>query len=337
MRDYFVIDMVWLRDYYPFGAIMPDRHSSSDYRYSFQNQECDQEIYGEGNAYAFEYRMHDPRLGRFWSIDPLAAKYPYNSPYAFSENSTIAFIELEGLEKFYSADMKYLGSYSNNDDIMVMKDNYDDISDDFGNKDYDYLMGRSQKAYTLDQEDELIKKWGEVNKPKSKFSERGFMIWKNQITDADGNKVTILLEGSTAVGPTKEEEADVHFRTVDITQSKLKIRGEVIAELDFSDSRFGEVKNGDTGWKPYHAVHVHPSGGSTNLSYDRSGDGFASGDINFAMNYGVKMSMMHWNQTFLKTFDISTFKKNAKKEQYKYDDELNVKHSTKERKLFIMD
>lgn len=43
--------------------------------------------------------MHDPRIGRFFAIDPLASKYPHNSPYAFSENSTIAFVELEGLER----------------------------------------------------------------------------------------------------------------------------------------------------------------------------------------------------------------------------------------------
>jgi len=43
--------------------------------------------------------VHDPRIGRFLSIDPLAPDYPHNSPYAFSENSVVAYIELEGLEK----------------------------------------------------------------------------------------------------------------------------------------------------------------------------------------------------------------------------------------------
>ena len=44
--------------------------------------------------------MHDPRLGRFLSIDPLAPDYPWNSPYAFSENRVIDAIELEGLESY---------------------------------------------------------------------------------------------------------------------------------------------------------------------------------------------------------------------------------------------
>ena len=42
--------------------------------------------------------MHDPRLGRFFAIDPLAFKFPWNSTYAFSENRVIEMIELEGLE-----------------------------------------------------------------------------------------------------------------------------------------------------------------------------------------------------------------------------------------------
>jgi hypothetical protein len=43
--------------------------------------------------------MHDPRIGRFFARDPSASKYPWNSPYAFSENNVIAYVELEGLEK----------------------------------------------------------------------------------------------------------------------------------------------------------------------------------------------------------------------------------------------
>jgi hypothetical protein len=42
--------------------------------------------------------MHDPRVGRFFAIDPLEMSYPWNSPYAFSENRVLDRIELEGLE-----------------------------------------------------------------------------------------------------------------------------------------------------------------------------------------------------------------------------------------------
>ncbi len=62
---------------------------TSDFRFGFQGQEEDDEIKGEGNSINFEFRMHDPRLGRFLSIDPLASDYPWNSPYAFGENRVV--------------------------------------------------------------------------------------------------------------------------------------------------------------------------------------------------------------------------------------------------------
>lgn len=42
--------------------------------------------------------MHDPRVGRFFAVDPLAPKYPFYSPYQFSGNRVIDMVELEGLE-----------------------------------------------------------------------------------------------------------------------------------------------------------------------------------------------------------------------------------------------
>lgn len=73
--------------------------NTDDYRYGFQGQEMDDEIKGEGNSLNYTYRMHDPRIGRFFARDPMETVYPWNSPYAFSENRVIRFIELEGLEK----------------------------------------------------------------------------------------------------------------------------------------------------------------------------------------------------------------------------------------------
>jgi len=79
--------------------LLPNRHGSTDdYRYGFQGQEKDDEIKGEGNSMNYKYRMHDPRVARFFAPDPLEAIYNWNSPYAFSENRVIDGIELEGLE-----------------------------------------------------------------------------------------------------------------------------------------------------------------------------------------------------------------------------------------------
>jgi len=101
-------------DYYPFGYPISFRTHSSSYRYGFNGQEGDNEIYGDKLNYAFQYRMYDARIGRFWSIDPLKSSYPWNSTYAFAENRVIDGIEFEGLEVivlFGGADLTGNGDY----------------------------------------------------------------------------------------------------------------------------------------------------------------------------------------------------------------------------------
>jgi RHS repeat-associated protein len=103
-----------MTDYYPFGYPLPTRSYSSGYRYGFNGQEGDGEIYGDKLNYAFQYRMYDARIGRFWSVDPLKSDYPWNSTYAFAENRVIDGIEFEGLEVivlFGGADLTGNGDY----------------------------------------------------------------------------------------------------------------------------------------------------------------------------------------------------------------------------------
>ena len=85
---------------------MPGRSYSagSGYRFGFQNQEKDNELKGGNNCINFEYRSYDPRIGRFFSIDPLAAKYSHYTPYQFSGNKVIAWREFEGLEESKAGD-----------------------------------------------------------------------------------------------------------------------------------------------------------------------------------------------------------------------------------------
>ena len=96
-----------ISDYSPFGVLLAERTvEGAFYRNGFQGQEHDDEVKGEGNSVNYSYRMHDPRLGRFFAVDPLSTEYPWNSPYAFSENNVIHAFELEGLEKELANDGK---------------------------------------------------------------------------------------------------------------------------------------------------------------------------------------------------------------------------------------
>jgi len=99
---YYTAEILSSTDYYPFGFEMPGRVYEGDgYRYGFQGQEDDPEVHGsKSTSIYFKYRIHDTRIGRFLSVDPLSASYPYNSSYAFSENVVINAVELEGLERY---------------------------------------------------------------------------------------------------------------------------------------------------------------------------------------------------------------------------------------------
>jgi hypothetical protein len=86
-------------DYSPFGVELDGRTVSLEgYRFGFQNQEKDDEIKGEGNSINYTFRMHDPRLARFFAVDPLVVNYPFYSSYSFSGNRVVDSYELEGLE-----------------------------------------------------------------------------------------------------------------------------------------------------------------------------------------------------------------------------------------------
>ncbi|MCA6438219.1 MAG: hypothetical protein IM592_17295, partial [Bacteroidetes bacterium] len=80
-----------------FGSPMPGRNfNASNYRYGYNGKENDNEVKGTGNSLDFGARVHDPRLGRFLSTDPLSTTYPSISPYCFAANDPIRFIDVDG-------------------------------------------------------------------------------------------------------------------------------------------------------------------------------------------------------------------------------------------------
>ncbi|HMG17057.1 MAG TPA: RHS repeat-associated core domain-containing protein, partial [Saprospiraceae bacterium] len=99
--DGFSADIWTVNDYYPFGSLMPGRNYAiiDQYRFGFNGKENDNEIKGKGNYQDYGMRAYDGRLGRFFSVDPLAKKYPELTPYQFASNTPIQAIDLDGGEK----------------------------------------------------------------------------------------------------------------------------------------------------------------------------------------------------------------------------------------------
>jgi len=74
---------------YYFGIqILGRSFASKGYRWGFNGQERDDEIYGSGNSYTAEYWQYDSRLGRRWNVDPVDK--PWMSSYhAFSNKPVL--------------------------------------------------------------------------------------------------------------------------------------------------------------------------------------------------------------------------------------------------------
>lgn len=90
-------------DYYPFGAALERRTfvETENYRFGFNGKEKENEWNGEGNIYDYGFRTYNPRIGKFLSVDPLTQEYPWYTPYQFSGNNPILFVDLDGLEQAY--------------------------------------------------------------------------------------------------------------------------------------------------------------------------------------------------------------------------------------------
>ena len=71
------------------------------YQYGYNGKYKDNEWAGLGCDYSYGVRNYLPRIGRFISVDPLAIKYPWYTPYQFSGNSPIQAVDLDGREEYH--------------------------------------------------------------------------------------------------------------------------------------------------------------------------------------------------------------------------------------------
>ncbi len=97
--SYFLAEVISYSDYYPFGSPMSERSWSGDFRYGFNGKEKDNEGMGGGSqTYDYGFRIYNPALARFLSVDPLRETFSFYSPYQFASNMPINSIDLDGLE-----------------------------------------------------------------------------------------------------------------------------------------------------------------------------------------------------------------------------------------------
>ena len=80
-------------EYFAFGETFVEEHLNTDRTpYLFNGKELDEET----GLYYYGARYYDARASVWLSVDPLAMKFPNISPYAFSANNPINFVDPDG-------------------------------------------------------------------------------------------------------------------------------------------------------------------------------------------------------------------------------------------------
>ena len=108
--DYYEAEVTSANDYYPFGWSMPGRQfaGSDKYRFGFNGKENDSE-WGSQVIQDYGFRIYNPSIGKFLSVDPLTSSYPELTPYQFASNRPIDGVDLDGLE-YLDADVFLMNS-----------------------------------------------------------------------------------------------------------------------------------------------------------------------------------------------------------------------------------
>jgi RHS repeat-associated protein len=72
---------------------------TGEYDFGFNGKESDSEGMGDGlSTYDYGFRIYNPSLGKFLSVDPLHSKYPMFSVYHYASNTPVWAIDLDGAE-----------------------------------------------------------------------------------------------------------------------------------------------------------------------------------------------------------------------------------------------
>ena len=94
-------------EYVPFGEVfIEERNNVWNTPYLFNAKEFDEET----GMYYYGARYYDPRLSLWMTVDGMALNYPAYSPYCYTKNNPLVFIDPNGLQ---SLDSPYLYNMSN--------------------------------------------------------------------------------------------------------------------------------------------------------------------------------------------------------------------------------
>lgn len=313
-QGHYVAQAVTISDYYPFGHQIADRSMSTNFggakhRYGFNDkeQDSDGEWGSSTTAYDYGFRIYNPGIARFLSVDPLRKSYPELTPYQFASNSPIANIDLDGLEQFYAANGTYLGKYGESTQLRVIGDyklaysanqmlNSEAMTPEYV---HDVLIENSVEAYPKSQEKSVLKEWAKAYMPLSMEKEHAMALFSNTLLTGDGETIDVFIPGNTVEG-----EITSSGGLVDPYKSKLNLGNGPISV----DNNYNKNKSG---WRRSTTIHTHPKGASKEFSFEY-GMGKTVGDIPYSLKENVPIIMVQPGNENIIIFDPLRFKNEFK-------------------------
>lgn len=266
--DYYTADVVKATDYSSFGAPLPGRtFEIRDYKYGYNGKENDKETGYED----YGFRMYDPRIARFISVDPLTKKYPWYTPYQFAGNKPIWFTDLDGLEENSTSTYVYhppvlalkpafrgvisISDATSDKVHQTFKGNFAQLakSGDYGRRVVNALVGSNigSESSKLDltmtgTRSDISKSWKGVDK--NYYTQFSYSFTDNNVTETG----TFELKSSTIPVSARAWDALTFLLVNKVVSSAIGVFGSAAEKMtitnmeSFTASATAESKNGLT-------------------------------------------------------------------------------------------
>jgi len=207
----------------PYGEEMAAQKAPGDFssRYKFNGKEPDPET----GLYYYGARYYHPAVSQWLSVDPLAEKYPFVSPYTYTYDNPVMFVDPTGM-----AGMKSDGDYYGKNGKYLGSDGIDDgkiyIVTDSKEKKYIKKKFKNKEAFSPDD----IK--NKVQLPGLRTLEESVSILETVSNDTENEFPRVVMKngevregnelgnGKSTIEYSQDEipeiEATIHFHTLKI-------------------------------------------------------------------------------------------------------------------------